>query len=178
MSRLLEQVREAVRTRHYSLRTEEAYIRWVRRYILFFEKHHPSELGAAEVSTFISHLAVERKVSASTQTRALPALLFLYREVLALPIGWVDDVERAKKPKRLPVVFTREEARAVLGHLREESWLMASLLYGSGLRPMECVRLRVKDVDIARLLITVRDGKGGKDSVSVLPASLAEPLQR
>lgn len=178
MSRLLEQVREAVRTRHYSIRTEEAYIRWVREYILFCGKRHPSELGAREVSAFISHLAVRRKVAASTQTQALSALLFLYREVLALPIGWVDDVERAKKPKRLPVVFTREETRAVLGHLREEAWLMASLLYGSGLRLMECVRLRVKDIDLERREIIVRDGKGGKDRVTVLPASLVEPLRR
>ena len=121
MSRLLDRVREAVRTRHYSIRTEEAYLRWVREYILFCGKRHPSGLGAAEVSAFISHLVVGRKVAASTQTQALSALLFLYREVLALPIGWVDDVERVKKPRRLPVVFTREEARAVLGHLREEA---------------------------------------------------------
>lgn len=178
MSRLLDQVREAVRTRHYSIRTEEAYIRWARQYILFCGKRHPAALGAREVSAFISHLAVERRVSASTQTQALSALLFLYREVLALPVGWVDDVERAKKPKRLPVVFTRQEARAVLGHLRGEAWLMASLLYGSGLRLMECVRLRVKDLDLARREITVRDGKGGKDRVTVLPASLVEPLRR
>ena len=134
MSRLLEQVREAVRTRHYSLRTEEAYLRWIRQYILFCGKRHPSELGAREVSAFISHLAVVRKASASTQTQALSALLFLYREVRALPIGRVDDIERAKKPKRLPVVFTREEARAVLSHLRGDAWLMASLLYEAGLR--------------------------------------------
>jgi integron integrase len=178
VSKLLDQVREAVRTRHYSIRTEEAYVRWAREYILFFEKRHPSELGASDVSSFLSHLAVERKVAASTQTQALSALLFLYREVLALPIGWVDDVERAKKPKRLPVVFTKEEARAVLAHVRGESWLMASLLYGSGLRLMECVRLRVKDVDLARLEITVRDGKGGKDRLTVLPHSLTEPLRR
>jgi integron integrase len=178
MSQLLEQVRAAVRTRHYSIRTEEAYLRWIREYILFFEKRHPAELGAADVSAFVSHLAVERKVAASTQSQALSTLLFLYREVLALPIGWVDDVERAKKPKRLPVVFTREEARAVLGHLRGELWLMASLLYGSGLRLMECVRLRVKDLDPARLQLTVRDGKGGKDRVTVLPTSLSEPLER
>jgi integron integrase len=178
MSKLLDAVREAVRTRHYSIRTEEAYLRWVREYILFCGKRHPSELGAREVSAFVSHLAVERKVAASTQTQALSALLFLYREVLALPIGWVDDVERAKKPKRLPVVFTKEEARAVLGHLGEEAWLMASLLYGSGLRLMECVRLRVKDVDFARLEIIVRDGKGGKDRVTVLPSSLVESLER
>jgi integron integrase len=178
MSRLLDQVREAVRTRHYSIRTEEAYIRWVREYILFCGKRHPAELGAADVSAFISHLAVDRKVAASTQTQALSALLFLYREVLGLPLGWVDDVERARKPKRLPVVFNREEARAILSQLREEAWLMASLLYGSGLRLMECVRLRVKDVDLARFEISVRDGKGGKDRLTVLPASLAAPLQR
>ena len=169
MSKLLEQVREAVRTRHYSIRTEEAYIRWAREYILFCGKRHPSELGAADVSAFISHLAVSRKVAASTQTQALSALLFLYREVLALPIGWVDDVERAKKPKRLPVVYTREEARAVLSHLRDEAWLMASLLYGSGLRLMECVRLRVKDLDFAQLQIIVREGKGNKDRITMLP---------
>jgi integrase len=171
-------VREAVRTRHHSLRTEEAYLRRVRQYILFCGKRHPSELGAREVSAFISHLAVERKVAGSTRTQALSALLFLYRGVPALPIGWVDDVERAKEPRRLPVVFNREEARAVLGHLREESWLMASLLYGSGPRPMECVRLRVKDLDLARLAITARDGKGGKERVTVLPTSLIEPLER
>jgi integron integrase len=167
-----------VRTRHYSIRTEEAYLRWIREYILFFEKRHPAELGAADVSAFVSYLAVERKVAASTQSQALSALLFLYREVLALSIGWVDDVERAKKPKRLPVVFTRGEARAVLSHLREESWLMGSLLYGSGLRLMECVRLRVKDLDLARLQLTVRDGKGGKDRVTVVATSLREPLER
>jgi site-specific recombinase XerD len=121
MSQFLEQERAAVRTRHYSLRTEEAYLRWIREYILFFGKRHPAEPGAADVSAFVSHLAVERKVAASTQSQALSALLFLYREVLALPIGWVDDVERAKKPKRLPVAFTREEARAVLGHLRDSA---------------------------------------------------------
>jgi site-specific recombinase XerD len=174
ISQLLEQVRAAVRTRHYSLRTEEAYLRWVREYILFFDKRHPSELGAREVSAFVSHLAVGRRVSASTQTQALSALLFLYREVLGLPIGWVDDVERAKRPKRLPVVFTREEVKAVLGHLRADMWLMASLLYGSGLRLMECVRLRVKDVDFARLQLTVREGKGGKDRMTMLPPSLVE----
>jgi integrase len=169
MSKLLEQVRDAVRTRHYSIRTEEAYLRWVRQYILFFDKRHPSELGAQDVSAFISHLAVERKVAASTQTQALSALLFLYREVLGLPIGWVDDVERAKRPKRLPVVFRREEVQAVLSQLRAEMWLMASLLYGSGLRLLECVRLRVKDLDFARLQVTVREGKGGKDASPCSP---------
>ncbi|HEX7314351.1 MAG TPA: phage integrase N-terminal SAM-like domain-containing protein [Pyrinomonadaceae bacterium] len=124
MSQLLGEGRDAVRTRHYSIRTEEAYLRWIREYILFFGKRHPAELGAKNVSAFLSHLAVERKVAASTQNQALSALLFLYREVLALPIGWVDDIERAKRPKRLPVVLTREEVRAVLAHLRGEAWLM------------------------------------------------------
>ena len=178
MSRLLEQVREAVRTRHYSIRAEEAYLRWIREYILFFDKRHPSDLGANEIGAFVSHLAVKRNVAASTQNQALSALLFLYREVLGQPVEWVDDIERAKRPQRLPVVFTREEVRAVLGHLRGETWLMASLLYGSGLRLMECVRLRVKDVDFAGLQIMVREGKGGKDRVTMLPPSLAGPLRR
>jgi integron integrase len=171
-------VREAFRARHYSLRTEEAYVRWIREYILFFGKRHPDELGTPEIRVFVSHLALARNVSASTQNQALSALLFLYREVLGRQIEWVDDVVRAKRPKRLPVVFTREEARAVLGRMRGEPWLMASLLYGSGLRLMECVRLRVKDVDFARLQITVREGKGDKDRVTVLPPSLTEPLRR
>jgi integrase len=153
-------VRGALRARHYSLRTEEAYLRWIRQYILFFDRRHPSELGAKEVSAFVTHLAAGRQVAASTQSQALSALLFLYREVLDLPIEWVDDVERAKAPKRLPAVFTRGEVRAVLSRLRGGAWLMASLLYGSGLRLMECVRLRVKDVDFARLRLTARDGKG------------------
>jgi integrase len=173
MSHPLDQVRAAIRTRHYSIRTEEAYIRWIREYIFFFDKRHPDGLGAKDVSVFISHLAVNRDVAASTQNQALSALLFLYREVLDQPVEWVEDVVRAKRPKKLPVVFTREEVKAVLGHLRGEAWLMASLLYGSGLRLMECVRLRVKDVDFARLQITVREGKGDKDRVTMLPPSLS-----
>jgi site-specific recombinase XerD len=156
MSQLLEQVRDAVRTCHYSIRTEEAYIRWIREYILFFDKRHPVQLRAEEVSAFLSYLAMGHNVAASTQNQALSTLLFLYCEALALPIGWVDDVKRAKKPKRLPVVFTREEVKAMLGHLRAEMWLMASLLYGSGLRLMECTCLHVKDIDFAQLLIVVR----------------------
>lgn len=178
MSQLLDRVREAVRTRHYSIRTEEAYIRWIRDYILFFNKRHPQELSIKEIGIFISHLAVKRDVAASTQNQALSALLFLYREVLDQPIEWVDDIERAKKPKRLPLVLTKDEVRAVLSHLRAEMWLMASLLYGSGLRLMECVRLRVKDIDFAQLQITVREGKGNKDRVTMLPSSLVEPMQR
>jgi integron integrase len=178
MPKLLDQVRDAVRVRHYSIRTEEAYIRWIRQYILFCHKRHPSELGAGEVSAFLSYLAVRRNVAASTQNQALSALLFLYREVLDQPIDWVDDVERAKRPKRLPVVFTKAEVQAVLAQLIGDKWLMASLLYGSGLRLMECVRMRVKDVDFAGSQITVREGKGDKDRVTMLPPSLVEPLRR
>ena len=178
MSQLLDQVRDAIRARHYSIRTEEAYIRWIREYIFFCNKQHPSQLGARDISAFFSHLAVKRNIAASTQNQALSALLFLYREVLEQPIEWVDDVERAKKPQRLPVVFTKEEVKAVLSHLRAEMRVMASLLYGSGLRLMECVRLRVKDIDFALAQIVICDGKGGKDRVTMLPATLVEPLQR
>ena len=178
MSRLLGQVREAARTRHYSLRTEEAYLRRARQYVLSCGKRHPSERGAGEVSAFISHPAVARKVSASTRTRAPSALLFLYREVLSLPIGWVDDVGRAKRPQRVPAVFTREGAGAGPSHLRGEPWLMASPLYGPGLRLMECVRLRVQGLDLARREIVARDGEGGKDRVTVPPASPVGHLRR
>ena len=169
-------MRDAIRARHYSIRTEEAYIRWMRQHIFFCNKQHPAQLGSR--SAFLSHLTVKHDIAASTQNQALSALLFLYREVLEQPIEWVDDVERAKKPQRLPVVFTKEEVKAVLSHLRAERWLMASLLYGSGLRLMECVRLRVKDIDFALAQIVVREGKGGKDRVTMLPATLVEPLQR
>jgi Site-specific recombinase XerD len=134
---------------HYSIRTEEAYLKWIREFIIFHHKRHPGEMGAGGISAFLSYLARERKIAASTQNQALSALLFLYREVLKQELAWVTDVERAKRPQRLPLVFTKEEARAVLGCLHYEKWLMASLLYGSGLRLMECVRLRVKDVDFA-----------------------------
>jgi site-specific recombinase XerD len=151
MSQLLDQVRDVIRSRYYSIRTEEAYLRWIREYILFFGKRHPSELGAQEIGAFLSHLTVKRKIAASTQNQALSALLFLYRDVLGQSVEWVDEFERSKKPKRLPVVFTREEVRSVLTHLTGDKWLMGSLFYGSGLRLMECVRLRVKDIDLAIL---------------------------
>lgn len=178
MSQLLNHTRAAMRTRHYSLRTEEAYIRWIRQYILFFGKRHPKELGAAEISAFLSHLAVERHVAASTQNQALSALLFLYREVLGTPVEWVSDISWAKRPRRVPVVFTVGEVRALLSHPSGDKWLMASLLYGSGLRLMECLRLRVKDVDSIQSQIVVREGKGDKDRITMLPRSLTEPLQR
>lgn len=176
--RLLEYVREVIRARHYSLRTEDTYVQWIKRFILFHDKRHPQTMGAAEVQAFLTDLAVTQHVAASTQNQALSALLFLYKEVLHQEIPWLADVIRAKKPKKLPVVLTRDEVRRVFQHLEAPSWLMASLLYGSGLRLMECLRLRVKDVDFAMHQITVREGKGAHDRVTVLPASVEEPLQR
>ena len=161
-----------------SVRTEEAYIRWFKEYILFHHKRHPAQLDNGHVTAFLSHLAVERRVAASTQNQALSAILFLYREVLGQELKWITDVIRAQKPKRLPVVLTRQEVESVLLHLSGTPWLMASLLYGSGLRLMECVRLRVTDVDFGSRQITVRDGKGGKDRVTMLPEALIEPLTR
>lgn len=176
--KLLDRVRDAIRFKHYSIRTEQAYVDWIRRYILFHGKRHPAEMAEAEVTEFLTHLAREGKVAASTQNQALSALLFLYKEVLREEIGWLEGVERAKKPSRLPVVLSVKEARMILGHLNGPPRLMASLLYGSGLRLMECVRLRVKDVDFAYAQITVRDAKGGKDRVTMLPLELVDHLQR
>ena len=175
--RLLDRVRERIRYRHYSIRTEKAYVAWIRRFILFHGKRHPAEMGGAEVEAFLSYLANQGNVAASTQNQALSALLFLYRHVLGVELPWLDGIERAKKPRRLPVVFTRAEAAAVLSALDGRHWLMASLLYGAGLRLMECVRLRVKDLDLAQHSITVRDGKGGKDRITVLPVSLVPHLE-
>ena len=168
--RLLDQVRAAIRLRHYSRRTEKAYAGWIRRFILFHEKRHPAEMGKAEVTRFLSHLAVEAKVSASTQNQALSALLFLCGEVLNQELGWLDEIVRAKRPARLPVVLSREEVRALLCSLSGVEALMASLLYGAGLRLLECCRLRVKDVEFSR------DGKGARDRVTLLPAGVAAPL--
>ena len=175
--RLLDQVRAAVRVRHYSRRTEQAYVHWVKRFILFHGKRHPREMAAAEIRAFLSHLATARNVAASTQNQALSALLFLYKQVLRRDLGWVDGIERAKRPERLPVVLTPTEARAVLGQFEGTKWLMASLLYGAGLRLLECLRLRVKDVAFDYRQILVRDGKGAKDRVTLLPDSVIEPLQ-
>lgn len=176
--RLLDQVRLRLRTRHYSLRTETSYVDWIRRFILFHGKRHPRDMGGAEVSAFLSQLAVERHVSASTQNQALAALLFLYREVLDQDLPWMQDVVRAKKPQRLPVVLTRSEVAAVLDHIDGSMALIARLLYGTGMRLMEAVRLRVKDVDFAVSQLSVRDGKGGKDRVTMLPQSLHLPLEQ
>lgn len=175
--KLLDQVRGKIRLKHYSLRTEQTYVDWIKRYILFHGKHHPRDMGAGEVEAFLTHLAVAGKVAASTQNQAKSALLFLYKEVLEIDLPWLNNVERAKAPKRLPVVLTRDEVQAVLSRLDGTHWLIASLLYGSGLRIMEGVRLRVKDVELSRREILVRDGKGFKDRVTMLPESLLNPLK-
>ena len=157
--KLLKQVCEAIRARHYSLRTEDTYLRWIKRFILFHGKRHPRDMGVQEVQQFLSHLAVAGHVAASTQSQALSAILFLYRQVLKQDIGWLDEVVRAKQPHRVPVVLTQDEVAAVLRHLSGTPWIMATLLYGAGLRLMECIRLRVKDVDFAYNQIVARDGK-------------------
>jgi len=176
--KLLDQVRDAIGLRHYSIRTEQAYTDWIKRFILFHSKRHPRDMGEAEVAQFLTHLARHDNVAASTQNQALSALLFLYKEVLKQEIGWLKNVERAKRPPKLPVVLSPAEVRRIFAHLSGVQKLMASLLYGSGLRLMECVRLRVKDVDFAYAQITVRDGKGAKDRVTMLPVNLAKPLRR
>ncbi len=176
-TRLLDRVRHLLRARHYSARTEKAYVGWIRRFILFHDKRHPSELAEPEITKFLTILATEGKVSASTQNQALSALLFLYKDVLGRDLRFLADIVRAKRPERLPVVLSREEARELLNHLNGTYWLMASLLYGAGLRLTECGQLRVKDVDIVRREILIRDGKGRKDRVTVLPLKLVVPLQ-
>jgi len=175
--KLLDQVRDALRLKHYSIRTEEAYVDWIKRYILFHSKRHPKDMGLAQVQAFLTHLAVEGQVAASTQNQALSALLFLYREVLKIDLDTPLDAVRAKKPSRLPVVLTRAETHQVIQGLAGMYQLMAKLLYGSGLRLMECVRLRVKDIDFDLREIGVRDAKGGHERVTMLPASLVTPLQ-
>ena len=162
MSELIDQMREALRSRHYSRRTEQAYCLWVRRFTYFHGNRHPATLAEPEINAFLTHLAVTEKVSASTQTQALSALLFLYRNILGQPVGELGELIRAKESKRLPVVLTREEVRAVLAQLEGDRWLMASLMYGAGLRLMECLHLRVHDVDFSRNEVIVRDGKGAR----------------
>jgi integron integrase len=176
--KLLEQVAHRLRVKHYSLRTEQAYVGWIRRYILFHGKRHPADMGKDEVEAFLTSLAVDRNVSASTQTQALSALLFLYREVMGAELPWLDDVVRAKKPRRLPVVLTRDETLRLIEAVDDaQCAFVARLLYGTGMRVLECLRLRIKDVDFSRREIIVRDGKGGKDRVTLLPAALHEGLQ-
>jgi integrase len=176
--KLLDQVRDVIRRKHFSIRTEQSYVDWIRRFILFHNKRHPREMAEAEVTEFLTYLAREGRVAASTQNQALSALLFLYKQVLKQEIGWLDGVERAKRPVRLPVVLTRDEVHKIFAHLHGTPQLMAGLLHGSGLRLMECVRLRVKEIDFGYARITVRDGKGAKDRVTMLPINLAKPLQR
>jgi integron integrase len=174
----MDEVRGRLRVKHYSLRTERAYLGWIRRFILANAKRHPRTMGGEEVERFLSTLAVQGQVSASTQNQALSALLFLYKEVLGINLPWMEGVVRAKRPQRVPTVLSRDEAQRLLAQLDGRAWLLASLLYGTGMRLMECLRLRVKDIDFARNEVTVRNGKGGKDRRTVLPRSLAEPLKR
>jgi integron integrase len=175
--KLLEVLRTTIRRKHYSIRTEDAYLMWVREYILFHGKRHPAELGDPDVVAFLSHLATERNVAASTQNQAFSALVFFYRFVLQRPLGNISKSVRARRPIRVPVVFTREEVTAVLEHMEGTLWLASAILYGAGMRLLEGLRLRVQDVDFARQAIYVRDGKGAKDRVTMLPADLVEPLK-
>jgi integron integrase len=176
--RLLDQVRQQIRLRNYSIRTETAYAEWVKRYIRFHKYRHPLEMGAVEIEAFLTHLAVVRNVAAATQNQALAALLFLYKEVLKVELPWLEGVVRAKKPTHLPVVLTREEVARVLAEMSGVPALVANLLYGSGLRLMEALRLRIKDVEFSRGEILVRDGKGQKDRVTMLPRSMVVGLQQ
>ena len=176
--RLLDRLRHAIRVRHYSIRTEDTYVDWARRFIVFHGKRHPQELGAQEVAAFLTHLAVDRNVSPSTQNQAKSALLFLYRELLGLQLPWLDEVIAAKDRRRLPVVLTPSEVRCLLHEMSGTTGLVASLLYGTGMRLLEGLRLRVKDVCVERREILVRDGKGGKDRVTVLPENLILPLRQ
>lgn len=175
--RLLDSIREVMRVHHYSISTERSYIQWIKRYIYFHNKRHPKEMGADEITAFLTHLAVNRKVSPSTQNQALNALLFLYKRVLQMELPLIDNVVRAKRTKRLPVVFTRPEVKALLAQFDGTRWLIFSMMYGCGFRILECLRLRVKDIDFHYKQIFVRDAKGGKDRVTLLPDSLIEPLR-
>ncbi|HRE14165.1 MAG TPA: integron integrase [Usitatibacteraceae bacterium] len=173
---LLGQLRAQIRVRHYSLRTEEAYVHWTRRYLRFHAHRHPRELGADAMKAFLSSLAEGRGVAASTQNQALSALLFLYKEVLGMELPWLDGIKKAKRPRRLPVVLTRDEARALLDRMEGTHALMARLLYGTGMRLGECLQLRVKDVELERREVMIREGKGGRDRVTVLPSTLVGAL--
>jgi integron integrase len=178
MAELLDRVRERVRTLHYSIRTEDASVPWIKRFILFHGKRHPQEMGAPELEAFLTHLAVPRDVAASTQNPAPCTVLFLDRQVLGRPLEELGRIAPARRPERLPTVLTRDEVRSVLAQLDGTTWLMASLLDGSGLRLLDCLRLRIKDVDFGQRHLLVRDGKGQKDRVTLLPQTLEEPLRR
>ena len=175
--RLLDRVRHAIRVRHFAIRTEQTYVDWAKRFILFDDKRHPQDMGAAEVEAFLTHLAVERGVAAATQSQAKAALLFLYREVLGEQLPWLDGVVSAKASRRLPVVLTPREVGAMLAEMSGTTGLLASLLYGTGMRLLEALRLRVKDIEFERRELLVRDGKGGKDRVAVLPENMMLPLR-
>ena len=175
--KLLDQVRDKIRAKHYSIRTETTYTDWIKRFILFHDKRHPSAMGGAEVESFLTHLGVKGKVSASTQNQAKSAILFLYRDVLEADLPWLEGVVQAKQPERLPVVLTETEVRGVMSKLRGSHWLLASLLYGAGMRLMEALRLRVKDIEFERIEIVVREGKGAKDRVTMLPVSAVDALK-
>jgi len=175
--KLLDQLRAVIRTMHYSIRTEQAYVDWARRFILFHHKRHPQEMGKEEIESFLTHLAVEGRVSASTQSQAKAALLFLYQRVLKMDVDWLKDVIAAKQPQRMPSVLTVDEVRSLLSRMEGVPWLVASILYGSGLRVLEACRLRVLDVDFGARQIMVRNGKGAKDRVTMLPDMLTDPLK-
>lgn len=176
--KLLDQVRDRIRVKHYSYKTEQTYVQWIKRYILFHKKQHPAELGPQGIGPFVSHLATDRDVSAGTQNQALAAVVFLYEQVLGIPVGEIADRNRAKRRHSVPVVFTPAEVKAILDRLSGRNRIMAGLLYGGGLRLNECLRLRVKDIDFAYGQLTVRDGKGSKDRVTTLPKAFVEPLKK
>jgi len=175
--RLIDQARNVMRLHHYSVRTEDAYIQWIKKFIFFHNKRHPKEMGEKEIRSYLTHLAVDKHVAASTQNQALSAILFLYKRVLELELDWIDDVVRAKKPKRLPVVLTKSEVTNILNAMTGTNALVAKLLYGTGMRLMEALRLRVQDVDFEQFQIMVRSGKGNKDRITTLPESLVEQLK-
>jgi len=175
--KLLVQVREYMRTLHYSKRTQESYINWIKRFIIFHNKTHPEKLGKDEIRLFLNYLAVERNVSASTQNQALQGILFLYKQILHKDVGWIDDIKRPSTPKHIPVVFTKTEAHSIIEQMEGIPKIVTSLLYGSGLRLSEALRLRIKDVDFGFKQLIVRDGKGEKDRITVLPEKLTEELR-
>ncbi len=175
--RLIDQTRNVLRLFHYSIRTEETYIQWIKRYIFFHNKRHPKDMGEKEIRSFLTYLAVDKHVAASTQNQALSAILFLYKRVLDVELDWIDDVVRAKRPKYLPVVLSREEVMELLGSMSGSNALIAKLLYGSGMRLMEALRLRVQDIDFSRNQIVVRSGKGNKDRLTTLPSTLIDELK-
>lgn len=177
-SPLLEQVRSAIRVRHYSYRTEQTYIQWIKRFILFHNKRHPTAMGEREVTAFLTHLAVDKHVAAATQNQALSAILFLYQVVLQIDLDWLNDIVRAKRPIRVPAVLTKGEIEQLFQHIHGIYLLIARLMYGSGLRLLEALRLRVQDIDFEYRQITIRSGKGNKDRITVLPDSLVAPLKR